>query len=115
MKSFRPKDRSGEPPGPGRNGERDFHKEKRTNETHASTTDPDARLYRKAEGRESRLCFMGHVLMENRNGLAVAAALTQATGTAGTVRNLVCEAIVTLMEGAYGGQEEHPGRSAGRA
>src|SRR5215217_8218253 len=48
----------------------------------ASATDPDARLYRKADGRESRLCFMGHVLMENRNGLAVDAALTRATGTA---------------------------------
>jgi transposase len=82
MKSFRPKDGSGEPPSPGRNGERDFHNEKRSNDTHASTTDPDARLYRKAAGRESRLCFMGHVLMENRNGLAVGAALTQATGTA---------------------------------
>jgi transposase len=82
MKSFRPKDGSGEPPGPGRNGERSFHKEKRSNETHSSTTDPDAKLYRKANGRESRLCFMGHVLMENRNGLAVDATLTQATGTA---------------------------------
>lgn len=82
MKSFRPKDGSGEPPAPGRNGERNFHKEKRSNETHASTTDPDARLYRKADGRESRLCFMGHVLMENRNGLAVDAALTRASGTA---------------------------------
>lgn len=82
MKSFRPKDGSGEPSSPGRNGERNFHKEKRSNETHASTTDPDARLYRKADGRESRLCFMGHVLMENRNGLAVDAALTHATGTA---------------------------------
>lgn len=82
MESFRPKDGSGSPPAPGRNGERNFHKEKRSNETHASTTDPDARLYRKADGRESRLCFMGHVLMENRNGLAVAAALTRATGTA---------------------------------
>src|SRR5262249_16576715 len=82
MKSFRPKDGSGEPPSPGRNGERDFHNEKRSNETHASTTDPDARLYRKADGRESRLCFMGHGLMENRNGLAVGVALTRATGTA---------------------------------
>jgi transposase len=82
MKSFRPKDGSGEPPAPGRNGERNFHDEKRSNDTHASTTDPDARLYRKAAGRESRLCFMGHVLMENRNGLAVDAALTRATGTA---------------------------------
>jgi|SRR5215472_82860 len=82
MKSFRPKDGSGEPPSQGRNGERNFHNEKRSNDTHASTTDPDARLYRKADGRESRLCFMGHVLMENRNGLAVSAALTCATGTA---------------------------------
>jgi transposase len=82
MKSFRPKDGSGEPPGPGRNGERNFHKEKRSNQTHASTTDPDARLYRKAAGRESRLCFMGHVMMENRNGLVVDATLTRASGTA---------------------------------
>src|ERR1700724_591455 len=51
MKSFRPKDGSGEPPAPGRNGERDFHGEKRSNETHASVTDPDARLYRKGPGR----------------------------------------------------------------
>jgi transposase len=92
MKSFRPKDGSGEPPSPGRNGERNFHNEKRSNETHASTTDPDARLYRKAAGRESRLCFMGHVLMENRNGLAVGAALTHATGTAER------EAALTLIE-----------------
>jgi len=45
-------------------------RDRQPNESHASTADPDARLYRKAEGRESRLCFMGHVLMENRNGLA---------------------------------------------
>lgn len=82
MKSFRPKDGSGEPPGPGRNGGRDFRKEKRSNETHASTSDPEAKLYRKADGRESRLCSMGHVPMENRNGLAVGTALTAATGTA---------------------------------
>ena len=49
----------------------DFRAEKRSNETHASTTDPDARLYRKGNGQESRLCYMGHVLMENRHGLAV--------------------------------------------
>ena len=82
MKSFRPKDGSGEPPAPGRNGERDFRKENRSNETHASTSDPDARLYRKGNGQSSRLCFMGHVLMENRNGLVVEATLTHATGTA---------------------------------
>jgi transposase len=82
MKSFRPKDGGGSPPGPGRNGERDFHGEKRSNETHASTTDPEARLIRKGRGQGAKLAYMGHVLMENRSGLAVDARLTQATGTA---------------------------------
>ena len=82
MKSFRPKDGSGEPPSPGRNGERDFHGERRSNETHASTTDPDARLYRKAHGREAKLCFMGPLLMENRSGLVLDTETTHATGTA---------------------------------
>ena len=82
MKSFRPKDGSGEPPTPGRNGERNFRREKRSNETHASTTDADARLYRKGDGQASRLCSMGHALMENRHGLAVGADVTHATGTA---------------------------------
>jgi transposase len=82
MKSFRPKDGSGEPPASGRNSERDYHGEKRSNETHASTTDPDARLLKKSSGDASRLCHMGHVLMENRHGLVVDAALTIATGTA---------------------------------
>lgn len=82
MKSFRPKDGSGDPPGPGRNGERDFRREKRSNETHASTTDPDARLFRKANGQESKLAYLGHALMENKNGLIVDAQATHATGTA---------------------------------
>jgi transposase len=84
MKSFKPKDGSGEPPasGGGRNREADFHGEKRTNGTHVSTTDPQARLYRKGPGKEAKLCFMGHALMENRNGLVVAACLTEANGHA---------------------------------
>ena len=85
MKSFRPRDDndgdSGAPPG-GRNAERDFHGEKRSNDTHTSTTDPDARLLRRGVGKEARLCHVGHVLMENRNGLAVAVRVTPATGTA---------------------------------
>jgi transposase len=81
-KSFRPKDGSGPPPGAGRNGEQDFHGQKRCNETHASTTDPDARLYRKGRGKEAKLCFMGHALMENRNGLIVGATATRASGHA---------------------------------
>ena len=80
MKSFRPKDGSGEPPAAGRNGERDFHGEKRGNETHASTSDPDARLYRKGPGQAAKLAYMGHVMMENRHGLAVDTRLTLATG-----------------------------------
>jgi hypothetical protein len=82
MKSFKAKDGSSEPPGAGRNGERDFHGEKPSNATHASTTDPEAQLYRKGRGKEAKLSFMGHVLMENRSGLIVATTLTKATGTA---------------------------------
>jgi transposase len=89
MKSFRAKDGSDEPPGPagggqrrGRNGERDFHGQTRSNDTHASTTDPDAKLYKKGRGREAKLCFMGHALIENRHGLVVQADATAATGTA---------------------------------
>jgi transposase len=83
MKSFRRKDGQDEPPaGLGRNAERDFKGEKRSNETHASTTDPDARLYRKSDGQPSRLCFMGHLLIENRHGLIVDVRTTHATGRA---------------------------------
>ena len=82
MKSFRAKDGSDEPPTPGRNGERDFHDEKRSNDTHASTTDPQAKLYKKGKGKEAKLCFMGHALMENRHGLVVQAEATEANGTA---------------------------------
>ena len=82
LKSFRAKDGSDEPPTPGRNGERDFHGEQRTNDTHASTTDPDAKLYRKGNGQPAKLSYMGHALMENRSGLIVQATLTEASGTA---------------------------------
>jgi transposase len=86
MKSFKPKTAAGgEPPagaGGGRNAERDFHGERRRNDTHASTTDPDARLFRKGRGKEAKLCHMGHLLMENRNGLIVDALVTPASGTA---------------------------------
>jgi len=60
----------------------DFKGETRTNQTHQSTTDPEARLYKKAKGQESKLCYLGHVVMENRNGLAVNARITEASGTA---------------------------------
>src|SRR3974390_3659536 len=83
MKSFELNDGSNPPAtGGGRNAERSFHGEKRKNDTHASTTDPDARLFRKGAGKEAKLCHMGHVMMENRNGLVVDARLTEANGTA---------------------------------
>ena len=111
MKSFQPKaddtppdDDPGSPPGPdtpaedqphttetdpmphpnrqNRNAEVDFRGEKRSNATHASTTDPDARLYKKSPGTGAVLCFMGHALMENRSGLIVQGDLTQADGHA---------------------------------
>ena len=71
-----------ETPVASRNAEVDFHGQKRSNDTHASLTDPEARLYRKGPGKEARLCFMGHALMENRNGLVVDACLTEADGHA---------------------------------
>ncbi len=84
MKSFRPK----EPPdgggtaGGGRNAPADFKGQKRSNETHRSTTDPDARLYRKGPGMAAKLCFIGHALMENRSGLIVDTRLTRVSGHA---------------------------------
>src|SRR3972149_1552732 len=68
QKSFRPKD--GEPPS-GTPREADFHGQRRSNDTHQSTTDPDARLYKKSKGSEAKLSYLGHGLMENRNGLLV--------------------------------------------
>ena len=82
--------------GGGRGGkatERDFHGERRKNDTHASTTDPESRLFRKGKGKEAKLCFMGHVVTENRHGLVVAAKTTLATGTAER------EASVAMMKG----------------
>lgn len=90
-KSFQPKaetasDRAAEPPagggGAGRNAERDWRGQKRTNETHASRTDPDARLARKSDGQSSILAYAGHVIMENRSGLVSDACLTHAGGAA---------------------------------
>jgi transposase len=82
-KSFKPKtDAPAEPTADPGNPSVDFRGEKRTNATHASTTDPEARLYKKGKGQEATLCYLGHVLRENRNGLIVNTRLTQATGTA---------------------------------
>lgn len=93
QKSFRPKDGSGD----GTN----FHEQTRKNETHASTTDPESRLYRKAAGREAKLSYMGHVTMENRHGLAVAGKVTPANGTA---ERRASEAMLAAQAKARGGR-----------
>jgi transposase len=89
QKSFRAKRKEGDddplnppPPDRGSNPTVNWHKEKRANDTHESTTDPLARLFKKTRGSESKLCYLGHLLTENRNGLVVDVSLTQASGTA---------------------------------
>jgi transposase len=83
IKSFRRKDGGdNDSTGTGRNAERNFHKEKRSNETHRSLTDPDARLYKKGDGQPAKLSYMGHALMENRHGLVMDGSVSLATGTA---------------------------------
>src|SRR6202008_3648328 len=83
QKSFQRKDQAAVPPpdDPG-NPTVDFHGEKRSNDTHQSTTDPDARLARKSSGHESKLAYCGNVLIENRNGIVVDTALLQCSGLA---------------------------------
>jgi transposase len=80
LKSFRAKDGSDEPPSPSHNGERDFQGEKRTHDTHGSTTDPDAKLYHKSSNTAAKLSYIGHALAENRHGPIVEADATKATG-----------------------------------
>jgi len=82
LKSFKRKDAAGTPPDDPGNPTVNFHGERRSNATHASTTDPDARLSRKGDSREAKLGYAGHVLMENRHGLAVAGAVTRSSGYA---------------------------------
>jgi transposase len=80
-KSFKPRGTTGKPPDDPKNPTVNFHGERRRNDTHQSTTDPEARLFKKAVGREAKLGYLGHVLTENRHGLIVDTAVTAATGT----------------------------------
>ena len=82
LKSFRPKGEVPSSPDDPGNSTVDFHGKKRSNETHESTTDPESRLMRKGKGKEAKLCYGAHALMENRNGLVVDVKGTKATGTA---------------------------------
>jgi transposase len=96
-KSFKPKS---DTDGDGAN----FHGTTRKNNTHESTTDPDSRLYRQSEGKESKLCYMGHATMENRNGLAVAWLVTQASGTRGSGEDAGEERLATYPHHGRRGQ-----------
>ena len=105
-KSFRPKDGTGKPPGLG--GDVDFRGEKRKNQTHESTTDPDSRLYTKSSGSQAKLSYMGHVLMENRNGLLVQTFLTEATGRAERdAAMLMAEALPAGKRVTLGGDKNY--------
>jgi hypothetical protein len=82
LKSFKRKDQpGGPPPDDSGNPTVNFHGERRSNQTHQSTTDPDSRLYKKAKGHQAKLAYLGEVLMENRHGLVVDACVVPATGT----------------------------------
>src|SRR3984957_1287734 len=106
QKSFRRKDGKGKPPESG--GDVDFHGEKRKNETHESRTDPDARLLKKSKGSEAKLSYLGHVLMENRNGLLVETFLTEANGRAERdAALLMAEAIPRWKRVTLGGDKNY--------
>lgn len=97
IKSFRPKDEDDHTKGDSntfkpRNAEVDFHGEKRTNDTHASKSDPEARLYRKGSGKEAHLSHIGHALTENRHGLVLGVTMTEANGTA------ECSAALSMLD-----------------
>ena len=106
LKSYRPRDEQDPPAdGGGRNPEVDFRGRRRSPETHASTTDPEAQLFKKGSGQAARLCYMGHVLTEHRHGLVVEVELTEATGHGER------EAALRMLERRGGG---HATLGAGR-
>jgi hypothetical protein len=107
LKSFSPKDGNDGPDAEEKNPSIDFHGQKRTNDTHQSTTDPEALLAKKGHGKEAKLCFTGHVLMENRNGMVVDVTFTQATGTAER------EAALDMLEGVHGSRRVTLGADKG--
>jgi transposase len=114
LKSFKPKVQPGGTDGEapasdgGRNPAVDFHGEQRSNTPHQSTTDPEARLAKKGKGKEAKLCFMGHVLMENRNGMVVDVATTAATGTAEVQAGLaMLEAVGGTRRLTVGGDKNY--------
>lgn len=105
LKSFRRKDEDAAPPDDPGNPTVSFHGERRSNATHASTTDPDARLYRKGRGKEAKLAYLGHVLLDNRHGLVTNVCATAATGTA--ERDAALELLQTVPRAATLGADKH--------
>src|SRR5260221_2362389 len=105
-KSFRPKDGTGQAPGPG--GDVDFRGEKRKNETHESSTDPDARLWTKSRGSQAKLSYMGHVLMVKRNGILLQTFLTEADGRSERDAGLLmAEGLASGKRGTMGGDKPY--------
>jgi hypothetical protein len=107
LKSFQRKDQKNTPPDDPGNPTVDFHGEKRSNETHESTTDPDARLARKGSGKEAKLSYNGNLLTENRNGLIVTTEVFQVNGTAER------DAALVMLEQVPGGQRVTVGGDKG--
>jgi transposase len=107
LKSFQRKDQNPEPPDDPGNPTVNFHGEKRSNQTHQSTTDPDARLARKGPGKEAKLSYNGNLLTETRNGLIITTEVCEATGRA------ECEAGLAMLEQVSGGQRVTVGADKG--
>jgi transposase len=110
-KSFKRKD---EPPSSpqGKNPDANFRNEKRSNKTHQSTTDPEAKLYRKSKAAPAQLCYLGHALMENRNGLAVRGSVSEANGTAERAEALrLLEAVPNKSRITLGGDKNYDTRA----
>ena len=110
MKSFVANDGSSEPQSPGRNGERHFHREQRSNQTHGSITDPEAKLAKKGKGKEAKLAYTGNVMTENRNGFVVEAELRQVSGA--VERETAKDMIVRYSPGAPSASPWAPTRAS---
>lgn len=108
LKSFRVRDAApSDPPDDPGNPTGDFHGERRRNDTHASTTDPEALLHRKGRGKEAKLAYLGHVLLDNRHGLVANVCVTPATGTAEREAALLMAHVSVPSGGTLGGDKNY--------
>jgi transposase len=112
LKSFRPRDAApGDPPDDPGNPSVNFRGERRSNATHASTTDPDAQLYRKANGQAATLSYLGHVLLDNRHGLVANVCVTAATGTAERDAALLLARVSVPPGGTLGADKNYDAKA----